>query len=374
MLIGFAGLAIDVSILFHGKRTAQAAADAAAIAGIQDANYGTALASARHSASQNGVTNGVNGAAVSLNTPPQYGAYRNRVGYAEAVVILPQPTFFIGAFRGLTSMNVTARAVAGITSAGGGCIYALGNSGIDFSANGNANLSMPTCGLTIDSSSNNALSVNGNINLSANYINVVGGVSKNGNISISPTPVTGVLPTSDPLAYLQAPSPSGCSADPNLNGNTTTTISPGCYNGISINGNSQLTLSAGTYVVNGGFNLNGNATITGTGVTLIFLGSTSFNGNVTLNLTAPTTGTYNGLLFFQPSSNVNSLTLNGNAGSVLHGIMYFPAAALTMNGNAGMSIYTDLVVKSLAMNGNVSFQDYAAINPASPLASIGLVE
>ena len=56
--------------------------------------------------------------------------------------------------------------------------------------------------------------------------------------------------------------------------------------------------------------------------------------------------------------------------------MYFPGAQVTINGNSGTQIYTDFVTKSLVLNGNVSFQDYAALGSGvtSPLMVVSLVE
>jgi hypothetical protein len=128
------------------------------------------------------------------------------------------------------------------------------------------------------------------------------------------------------------------------------------------------------YVINGPFSFTGNVSLTGTGVTLVLEGSTSLPGNVSLNLSAPTSGTYNGVLIDQPSTNTNPLALTGNSGSIFKGIVYAPNAAVTLTGNSGSSIYTDFVVKSLALVGNASLNDYASINGSSVLAAVRLVE
>ena len=117
--------------------------------------------------------------------------------------------------------------------------------------------------------------------------------------------------------------------------------------------------------------------MTGTGVTLVLLGSTStsLTGNSALNLTAPTSGPYDGILIDQPSSNANALSLTGNSGSTLEGIIYAPSAAVTMTGNSGSNIYADFVVGSLTLTGNAGFNDYAAIaGNNTPLAAAKLVE
>ena len=205
-LIGFVALATDVGVLLREKRLAQIAADAGAIAGAGEYNYGGALTAAQAATAQNGFTNGTGGATVTVNSPPSYRTpylwFAN--GYVEVIVQQVQPALFRG-FLGLGSITVAARAVANANGPTNGCIYTLGTSGADLSMTGNANIQVTTCGIIVNSSSGNAISMNGNVTLDAQSIGVVGGVSKTGNITLSPTPVTGVVPTSNPLAFLAAP-------------------------------------------------------------------------------------------------------------------------------------------------------------------------
>ena len=217
---------------------------------------------------------------------PLIWASRRVARYVEVIVQQVQPALFRGVLK-LGSITVAARAVANANGTTNGCIYTLGNSGPDLSMTGNANIQVTTCGVIIDCSSSNALSMTGNVTLDAQSIGVVGGVSKTGNITVSPTPVTGVVPTSNPLAYLAAPTvPGTCNANPNLVGNVTQALPSGCYNGITATGNINLTLS-GLYIINGPLNLTGNVSLTGTGVTLDLLSSTSIPGNVALKSHRP---------------------------------------------------------------------------------------
>ena len=218
------------------------------------------------------------------------------------------------------------------------------------------------------------MDLTGNITLKAQSIGIAGKACTTGNINVTPAPVTGIAPVGDPLAYIPTPSPTGCQ-NLRVTGNTTKTISQGCYNGISLTGNQSLSLNPGTYVVNGSLSLMGNSSMSGTGVTLVLLGSTKFIGNTSLNLTAPTSGTYNGILIQQPSSNADAITLTGNSGDTLKGIIYAPAASVTFTGNSGSTVYTDFVVSSLTLTGNAGFNDYAAIaGNNTPLTAAKLVE
>jgi hypothetical protein len=368
-LLGCIALATDVGIFFHVKREMQIAADSAAIAGAAEETYSNTTGGADTDATLNGFTNGVNGVTVTVNKPPKSGSYTGCDHCVEVIISQSQPTLFMSFFR--SSMPVAARAVADNSSTSG-CVYTLGTSGPDLSMSGNVTLSVSTCGIIDDSSSSNALQANGNVTLNAQSIGVVGGVSQSGNVTITPTPTTGITAVTNPLASLSDPTvPNPCTPG-TVSGSS---ITAGCYNGISLSGNNSLTLGSGTYIINGNFSMAGNSSITGSNVTLVLEGSASFAGNTTMNLTAPTTGSYSGLLFFVPSTNSSSISIVGNSGSTLEGIIYAPNTAINFTGNSGSTIYTDFVVKSLTMVGNSSFSSYASINSNSVLSSgIKLVE
>lgn len=383
VLIGFVGFATDVGLLFHAKRNMQIAADSAAIAGAAELGYTDITTAGQDAAAQNGVTNGVNGV-VAINNGPLYGPHAGSAAYVEAIVSQPQHTFFIGPFAtlfggtssSLNSMTVTARAVATLGSSQG-CVYTLGSSGADIDITGNATISLPNCGILDNSSSNNAMDLTGNVSVTAQSIGIVGNASDTGNITVSPTPVTGINPVGNPLASLPSPTvPPSCTGSFSETGNWTGTISSGCYTSFNATGNVNVTLNPGVYIIDGTFGgFTGNVTVTGTGVTFYLLGSSNLTGNVAMNLSAPTSGTYNGILFYQPSSNTNAFSLTGNAGSTLKGIVYAPSANVTFTGNSGSNVYTDFVVGSLTLTGNAGFNDYAAIaGNNTPLTSPRLVE
>ncbi len=151
----------------------------------------------------------------------------------------------------------------------------------------------------------------------------------------------------------------------NLNGNTATaTLSPGFYyGGISINGNQAIVFNPGLYILGGGgLSINGNtSTMAGTGVT--FYNTTGLsgyktiklNGNTQENLSAPTSGSLQGILFFQdrsiPTSGAGSI-INGNSASTFDGALYFPTTDVTYNGNSSLNGYTILVAYDILWNGN----------------------
>src|SRR6202021_2516014 len=158
VLIGFAGLGIDMGMLRYQKRLQQTAADSGALAGANNLAFpasGGVTAGAQNASSRNGFTDGTNNVTVTVNNPPTSGPHSggaNSGKDVEVLVTAVQPTYFCDVL-GINSQTLTARAVAtnvsGVTS-GGGCLYTLGapNAAIEgVNLNGHATLNAPTCGI-----------------------------------------------------------------------------------------------------------------------------------------------------------------------------------------------------------------------------------
>lgn len=382
LLLGATGLAVDVGTLYRAKRVAQAAADSGAITAAMELPFGDATTAARADASLNGVTNGSNGATVTVNNPPLAGPNAGNASFVEVIASTSQSLFFLNILN-KTSTSVNARAVATL-SASQNCIYTLGTSGTDFLINGSGYLTASTCSIIDDSSNSQALLLNGSALVTARSIGIVGNYLQNGSGTLTPTPTTGIAPAADPLAFLSAPAytAGSCLANPNINGSGTYTLGPStsggtvCYNGLTINGGGKTTLNAGTYVINGSMVLNGSGTVLGTGITLYFPSGASYvdNGSETLTISAPTSGTYDGILFYQDRSNTSTLTFNGAGTSTIKGIFYVPTAKVILNGSATSTLYASFVVGSLTFNGSGTLQSYANVNASTPLKLATLAE
>jgi hypothetical protein len=171
-------------------------------------------------------------------------------------------------------------------------------------------------------------------------------------------------------------------------GNNVVTLSPGLYSGgISITGNANVTFRSGTYVLaGGGLSVTGNSTLTGTGVT--FYDTTgpggykpiNLTGNETANLSAPTSGSLEGILFYQdrsiPTGSAAS-TITGNSSSTFDGVIYFPTTSLKFTGNSSSSGYTFLIADTLTITGNSSMalgDNYSSLSDGSPIKSSALYE
>ncbi len=429
VLLAFMGLAVDVGLLFRAHRKVQIAADAAAIAAALDYKYNTtgqpasAQAAGKAAAATNGVTNGVGGATVAINIPPTYGPYAGDSGFIEAIVIDPSPTVFMNMFTHASSMTVGARAVAG-SGANVGCIWALARSGTDVSLTGSGAITASNCDIYDDSSSaSSALTLTGSGSITAKEVGIVGGYTLTGSGSISPTPVTGLSAAADPLSGMAAPSiPTGtCSSNctQSFTGSSNNTIGPGTYNSISNTGSGTLTLTAGNYIINGdlkntgsgglvlgagnytitgnfqstgsssltlgsglyiiggNLQLTGSGPMTGSGVTFYTEGATTLTGSGNMNLTAPTSGTYSGVLAFQARSDTQAMAITGSGGDKIKGILYAPSAPLTLTGSGSLNVSLDMIVDTLTETGSGSITDtnYSVVtNPNSVLSRLSLVE
>ena len=192
VLLGFAGLAVDMGVLRYDKRLQQTAADAAAIAGADELRLGGAVITAgQGAANANGFTDGgaactdtsnVGCVSVTINNPPNSGPHFGNAHYVEAIVTVVQPTFFIRALgrdRSLVSARAVATAV-GNSGTGAGCVYTLGppGHGIDgVVVSGTPILNAPTCGVF----DNGDFKTNGQtLEVHAAQVGVVGDSRNNG--------------------------------------------------------------------------------------------------------------------------------------------------------------------------------------------------
>jgi Flp pilus assembly protein TadG len=372
VLLGFVAFAVDVGMLLRAKGVMQTAADSASIAGAAELNYGDFVAAAQLDASQNGVTDGTNGAVVTVNNGPQSGPFAGNPNYVEVIVSEPQPTFFMRMFN-QNSVTVSARSVSTLVSTTT-CIYALGQTqGAGGVVSNGGTLSAPTCGILDNNTLANGISAQSGGSIIAKSIGVVGGVDTSGGGSITPTPITGTAPVNDPLSYLTPPQPSACTSG-NITISASTTLDPAatggiaCYNGtITIVNNATVTLLPGTYVFNNQIDMQ-SATLTGTGVTLYFANSAGLIAFLsTLSLTAPVGGAYSGVLFYEDPSDPAPLVLVDVAGA-LNGVLYAPSAQISVTNNGGTIDIsnTTVVANSLSTTGNVNIQGYAPAAGLSP--------
>jgi hypothetical protein len=392
VLMAFAGLALDASYIYFHKRTMQSAADAGAYAGALEKLRGNTDfdTAAKQDTALNGFTDGSDSVSVTVNSPPASGSKSGDDNFVEVIISHPVPTWFMRMLS-FNSVSVKARAVAGVGNTGNGCVYALNedtsNQDNGFFANGTTNSTF-SCGVF---SNANFRAVGGACVVTplANYTGSY--TNDNNGVDCGPKGVGKGVPIVDPLAKKYSiPSYSSCDANNfKVTSGTTVTISPGTYcGGISISGSVQnVKFSAGEYIlVGGGLSVNGGVNITGSGVTFFNTypgtdskkyGGISINGSGTVTLSAPTSGTDKGLLFYQdPSvswSSSNGSIIAGSATSTYNGILYFPTTDLQYSGNSssspgGTDGYTELIGYNIKINGSATVNsDFSALGGKNPI-------
>lgn len=274
-----------------------------------------------------------------------------------------------------TAFTNNVIATAGMTSTGSTsaapCIYVLSpNGAAAFDAGNGVNVTTSSCGVYVNSSSSTAFTVVGGSKVTSPNISVVGGTSINNGGSTSTTPVTGVSAVGDPFSTLPvptAPANSTSTSCSNYSGNYSAWVSggysfcPGTYSsGLALsNGNSGV-MASGTYVISGGpFSIQ-SGPLTASGPVLIYLSGSSAYVNIangtTVTLSAMTSGTYQGVLFFQDRSvsSPNASTFAGGSNNNLTGSIYLPHALLNINNGSNTSTEA-LVVGSVNFEGGATF-------------------
>jgi hypothetical protein len=377
ILVAFLGLSIDVGYEQYTKVRMQTAADAAALGGARElaASGSTNLVSAAQGdASTNGFTNGQNSVTITVNSPPSTGYSTTDSTAVEVLISQTVPTFFMQVL-GFSSGTVRARAVARTEggSAASSCFFTLDPSMSNaFAVSNGVNVSS-SCGIMVNSNSNTALTATGGAKLTAPSISVVGKYTVNNGASISPAPTQGVAAASNPFSSLATPSVGACNyTNYTVGGGATVTINPGVYcNGLNIANGATVTLNPGNYILKGGgFTLGGGARVTGTGVmfyntyaTGYSYGPINFANGTTETFTAPTSGTYAGILMFQDPTVAGGAASSfaGGTNATLTGTLYFPTTALSFS-NGASAAYTIIVADSVSFTGGVTINNnYASL-------------
>jgi Putative Flp pilus-assembly TadE/G-like len=392
-LMGFLALAVDVGVLYHTRWQMQIAADAAATAAAveylhnvqADGSYdqAAAITAGTNAAAANNLNDGnTMTATVNINTnansPASHKGCSGSTCFFEAVVSKPNPTIFYRAFFALWrggdggAFTVAARAVAGTPGNATGCMFLTNSSGSVFQANGNYQINATGCGLYVNSTSSSAMTGNGaKGRVSVASVSAVGSTSGyTANFPSSTVLSGGVIPQTIPFNNIVPPTPTGCVAP--SGGKLTGTASPGCYSGnVNIG---TVTLSAGTYIFTGDVTING--AVTGHNVAFdITTGSFSVKpGNSTMDLTAPTSGIFNGVSIYMPSGNNSTISLQaGSATGSLSGFIVAPAATFTMQDHGGSMTIGGLIVNNI--DNGPAVLNLSGYNPStSPLKVVTLVE
>ena len=427
--LGMLGLVVDVGWAFWRKEAAQTAAQAGATAAAKAASSAPALVcSAGGStpdpakvqcaasfacpstlnnpanagdyfdvaclyAKQNGFTNGssshnvTQSVVIIADVRGGTTATRSFSGlspdYWISVVATERMPELFSAVMGNTFATVSARATSAVFIPPDACIYGLNRTDPDTVWVTGSSSVTTTCGVFDNSTDPAALEATGGGSITASKMNVVGGFSNNGGTgTLSPTPTTGAAVSPDPLAGIPVPVvPNRCDSNGVSSGDSITMGIDGFYvicGNIHLVGNGTTTFPSGMYVIkNGGITIN-NGTVNGNGVTFYLTASpaSQYSGVAitggTDTLTAPTTGPYKGVLFYQdrtlPTSSPSS-TFTGGSTMTLTGTLYFPTTDLTYTGgSASNPAKTGIVADQVKFSGSSFF----AADPNGALTGLGV--
>lgn len=360
MVMGGAGLVAETSYDYFQKNHIQAAADAAAYAAALENRAGSDNATINSAAISQAASNGwsATGGTITVNTPPASGSNKTP-NAVEVLLTQDTPRFFSALFISHPIM-MGARAVAIAQTAGQACILALDKTaGGAVQVQGSSRLTLTGCDVMSNSVASDGVNVWGSAKLSADCVESAGGITNKSGLTLTAclAGITQAPRVADPFAALPTPSPGPGRSIPKGSKGTITLL-PGKYgSGMSLSGN--VILSPGTYYVSGGdFSVNATATVSGSGVT-IYLASgsqVSMNGNASVNLSAPTSGTYSGMLFFgDRAATGGSNTFNGDATSSFTGDIYFPTQQVSYLGNfSGANGCTQIVADQVQWSGSAT--------------------
>jgi len=372
VLVGMAAFGTEEGMLLHKQKVMQHAADSAAVAaavavtaGATDNGTVAAKAVAANYGFIGATIVTANSTRVTVSSPPTTGAYTSNRAAIQVQIVQPQSRLFSNIW-GSSNYPVTVRAVA--TPQGQPCILALDpTASASYSEQGTANVQLINCAIVDDSTSSSAVSLGGGGTVSTTFVGVVGGISGAQNITASYGTFTGYHYTSDPYASVNYPSYSGCDKR-NYQTSKSATISAGVYcGGIKLTAGANVTLNPGVYYLDGGsLSMEGQTTLTGSGVTIVFTSSSgsgyataSIAGGATLQLTAPTTGSTAGIVFFgdrnEPLGTTYALT--GGNNQYVGGAVYFAKGAVQWSGNSdGNNKCTQIVADTVQLVGNTTLQ------------------
>jgi hypothetical protein len=357
LVVAGAAFGVETSFWYYKDMQLQAAADAAAYAGALEKRAGSNHEAVKQAATNVAVTNGFRQAigTADLNSPPSSGAHIT--SKAVEVLLAENTPRFFSSFFVKTPVVIRARAVATYEDAGSACILALHKSASKAALfSGSSTSKFLGCSVMANSLATDAVTVQGTGKLETSCIYSVGGASLGDGAVLNDckSAQVGVPPVGDPYADVEPPAiPETCQSD------SASTLQPGKYcGGLTLKG--TMTLDPGVYVISGGdFKVNANANISGSGV-MIYLtdgARVSMNGTATVKLSAATTGTYSGLLFFGDRTDTGSTknNFNGTADSELTGAIYFASQDIQFLGNfSGIDGCTQVVGLTVEWTGNAN--------------------
>jgi Flp pilus assembly protein TadG len=375
LVVGSAGLATDTIQWALWKRQLQRSADSAALAGVHAIVYSEGTrGNVANAVTRDMTLNNHVGITTTKDFvgQPTSGAWASDPYAVQVDLSVQKRLSFSSIFlRSVPTIRVSSTAT--VVAAGKYCVISLENtSETGISYNGNASVDLG-CGMATNSKGASAVDAGGSSTIKASPISAVGGIPDADNYADGTTLQQYGMKQKDPYATINAPAvPNGPCQQETVNTNTTATIAAGCHASMNLQGN--VTLAPGLHIIDGGdFRVGSQATVTCSGCTIVLtnknanatqIGVVDIQGSPTINMTAMTTGTYAGILFYQDrrAQDGNGQTyqnhINGSSTSTFTGAFYFPKQEVFFNGTSGMNTNcVQMVARRVEFSGNTSINN-----------------
>jgi Flp pilus assembly protein TadG len=372
VMLGAVGLGVDYGRALNQRTAMQRAMDASLLAAGATADPSQRLAVAEKYFAAN-YTGGT----------PVTPIFANAAGGKLGGTANAQVPTTISQIIGITSLNTSAAATVApavtvsetttgstqtTTQGALPCIMALDTAKRwSFWLISNSNLSAPQCEVHVASTHAEAMKYDSPSQVNFKSVEVKGGVNKVGGSTIANINVASTKVASDPFVGKIPTVPTGACTYTDFT-NTTQTVSPGTYCGTTKFTGSKVTMNPGLYIfqspkgTSGGLKVDAH-TIQGHGVSFYFADNNtkllSYSSKNKNHLHAPTTGTYAGILMFEPAGLTKRTVLIDSADEQSWtGLVYLPSI--------------DLQLKSISKWPNQELEDMPAW-PAknSPLLAPG---
>jgi hypothetical protein len=383
LILGMAGVGFDVSVWMMHRRDLQSAADAAAVAAAYElaGEHGIYLPEnfdpddeentsyPEYAAIKEAEINGFNPERGELEV--EISLNDDGLTMVTASIEQQDHVYFSSLlFREDVYTSAAAASVV-LEPVGDFCLLALDPSADGaVTAVGAVEIEAEGCGIAVNSNSDEAFDLTGNVSISISDLNIAGGMDVGANVDLEyDSAATNSSRIPDPYQNLEVPDYDGCDyTDFSVTGDAV--LEPGVYcGGISISGNGDIEFEPGVYIIDGGdFRVTGNGTMTGEEVSFILTdsnesdyGQLNISGGKEIAFTAPEEGDeMAGVVFYQDrnapdSGQCNSLT--GTSAIELQGAAYFPSQCFTIGGNNDSSSSqsdpcTRIIAKTIKLHGN----------------------
>lgn len=395
-------------------------------------NTTAAAADARYETQRAGFTDGVNNVSVAVNVPPTSGTHTSSQNAVEVIVTKTKTLSFgsvLNSWLGardcaamqqigqggsgtscpqtssgftlksrsvvvpIASTTTTTTTTTNVSSVG--CIVALtpnNEQGVTFSSFNNFNgdctiMTNATATGTSPSTASIGMSNFNNATLKSVYTRGSFAAASYNHLTLTTaaqtTQATAIV---DPYSSLATPSPGACTyTNYRAPSGNSVTLSPGTYcGGLTVSSNSNVYFTAGTYYVTNGDlvissdnNVSCSNCTNGAGVTFVLtqtsgnnsdIGGVSITSQNNVTLSAPSSGTYAGIVFYQDrratvgtmtsTSKIFALSSLNNA--TLSGAIYFPNNLITIssinntgaNSTTGCSVWIGRYINFSSYNNN----------------------